>query len=143
MSATRIAVIGLGEAGYEMHLPALAQMKHVSVVGACDVDETRRERAKTKFGVPVYADVETMLAAATPDVVVIATPPDTHVDLCLRAIDAGLDIICEKPFVSTLDEADRVIAAANGAGRHIALNHEFREMPIFRSLIDNAGPSSG
>lgn len=143
MSSKRIAVIGLGEAGYEMHLPALAQMTQVSVVGACDVDEARRARAAAKFGVPVYADVESMLAAARPDVVVIATPPDTHVDLCLRAIDAGLDIICEKPFVSTLDEADRVIAAAKDGGRHIALNHEFREMPIFRSLIDNAGPASG
>jgi predicted dehydrogenase len=143
MSSRRIAVIGLGEAGYEMHLPALAQMKEVSVVGACDLDEARRTRAATKFGIPVYADVESMLSAAAPDVVVIATPPDTHIDLCLRAIDAGLDIICEKPFVSTLDEADRVISAASAAGRRIALNHEFREMPIFRSLIVNAGPASG
>lgn len=143
MSSSRIAVIGLGEAGYEMHLPALAQMKDVSVVGGCDVDETRRARAAAKFGIPVFADVQTMLATSTPDVVIIATPPDTHVELCLRAIDAGLDIICEKPFVSTLDEADRVMAAASAAGRHIALNHEFREMPIFRSLIDHAGPGSG
>jgi predicted dehydrogenase len=143
MSSNRIAVIGLGEAGYEMHLPALAQMKDVSVVGGCDVDETRRARAAAKFGVPVFADVQTMLATSMPDVVIIATPPDTHVELCLRAIDAGLDIICEKPFVSTLDEADRVMAAARAAGRHIALNHEFREMPIFRSLIDHAGPGSG
>jgi len=143
MSSSRIAVIGLGEAGYEVHLPALAQMKNVSVVGACDVNEARRARAAAKFGVPVFADVQAMLATSAPDVVIIATPPDTHVELCLRAIDAGLDIICEKPFVSTLDEADRVMTAALAAGRHIALNHEFREMPIFRSLIDHAGPTSG
>jgi len=143
MSSSRIAVIGLGEAGYEMHLPALAQMKNVSVVGACDIDEGRRARAAAKFGVPVFADVESMLASGRPDVVIIATPPDSHVDLCLRAIDAGLDIICEKPFVSTLAEADSVMSAANAAGRRIALNHEFREMPIFRSLIEHAGPESG
>jgi predicted dehydrogenase len=143
MSSSRIAVIGLGEAGYEMHLPALAQMKNVSVVGACDIDEARRARAAAKFGVPVFADVESMLAAGRPDVVIIATPPDSHVDLCLRAIDVGLDLICEKPFVSTLAEADRVMSAANAAGRRIALNHEFREMPIFRSLIEHAGPESG
>jgi predicted dehydrogenase len=143
MSSTKIAVIGLGEAGYEMHLPALAQMKEVTVVGACDVDEGRRARAAAKFGVPVFADVETMLRESKPQVVVIATPPDSHVELCLRAIEAGLDIICEKPFVSTIEEADRVMAAAKTAGRRIALNHEFREMPIFRSLIEHAGPASG
>jgi predicted dehydrogenase len=143
MSLSRIAVIGLGEAGYEMHLPALAQMKGISVIAGCDPDEKRRSRAAAKFGIAVFDDFESMLAENKPDVVIIATPPASHASICLRAIDAGLDIICEKPFVSTLDEADEVIAAARTAKRRIALNHEFREMPIFRSLIEHAGPGSG
>ena len=45
-------------------------------------------------------------------------------------------MICEKPFVSSLAEAENVLDAARRAGRRVALNHEFREMPIFRALRD-------
>jgi predicted dehydrogenase len=126
-----------------MHMPALAQMRDVTVVGACDTDEGRRERASKKFGFATFDDYQSMLDSTRPDVLIVATPPDTHVSICLDAIGRGLDIICEKPFVSTLDEADMVMSAAEEAGRSIALNHEFREMPIFRAVLDAAGPGSG
>jgi predicted dehydrogenase len=143
MTQSRIAIVGLGEAGHEMHMPALAQMHDVTVVGACDTDEARRERAKKKFGFMTFDDYEAMLDATHPDVLIVATPPDTHASICLDAIGRGIDLICEKPFVSNLNEADKVMSAAESAGRHIALNHEFREMPIFRAVLDAAGPTSG
>ena len=142
MPFSRISIVGLGEAGYEMHLPALARMPDIEVVGACDTDQVRRQRVKEKWNPPLFDNYETMLAETRPDVLIVATPPDSHAEICLRAIERGVDIICEKPFVSTLAEADEVIAAASSAGRQIALNHEFREMPIFRALLDAAGPSS-
>jgi predicted dehydrogenase len=142
MASSRLAILGLGEAGYEIHLPALSQLKGVEVVGACDEDPVRRSRAQQKFKIPVFDDLDSMLADSRPDALIIATPPDTHASLCLRAIEAGVDVICEKPFVSTLDEADSVIGAAARAGRRVAVNHEFREMPIFRSIIEHAGPAS-
>jgi len=142
MSPTRIAIVGLGEAGYEMHLPALAKMRDVQVVGACDTDADRRNRVKEKWGHPLFSEYEAMLTETTPEVLIVATPPDSHAEICLRALDHNVHLICEKPFVSTPGEADTVIAAADAAGRQIALNHEFREMPIFRAVLDNAGPSS-
>ncbi|HYN80296.1 MAG TPA: Gfo/Idh/MocA family oxidoreductase [Gemmatimonadaceae bacterium] len=143
MAADRIAIIGLGEAGYEIHLPALSGIKGVTVVGACAEDPIHRARAEQKFNVPLFTDLDSMLAVGRPDVLIVATPPDTHASLCLKAIEAGIDVICEKPFVSTLDEADSVIDAARLTGRRVALNHEFREMPIFRSVLEHAGPESG
>jgi predicted dehydrogenase len=130
----------LGNAGATLHLPALAGLPEVKIVGACDLDATRREQAVQSFGVPVFADIETMYQVAAPEVVVIATPPASHADFCVRALQAGAHVICEKPFVSSLNEADRVIAAAKAAGKRVALNHEFREMPIFRALRDNVRP---
>ena len=141
---TRVALVGLGNAGFDIHLPALAGLRSVAVVGACDLDVRRRERAAEKFRVPVFDDFDRMLADTRPNVVVVGTPPGTHADYCLRGIAAGAHIICEKPFVSSLDEADQVLSAANAAGRGLALNHEFREMPIFRALRDEAGkPETG
>jgi predicted dehydrogenase len=84
-----------------------------------------------------------MIDKAKPDVVVIGTRPESHADLCLASFDAGAHVICEKPFVTTLAEADLVMDAAERAGRRIALNHEFREMHIFRALADSATASPG
>jgi predicted dehydrogenase len=71
-----------------------------------------------------------------PAVVVVGTPPDSHLEYCLRALRAGADVICEKPLASSLAEADAILAAAAAAGRLVAVNHEFREMPIFRAVRD-------
>lgn len=132
----RIALVGLGNAGFQIHLPALAGMASVTVVGGCDPDEARRKRAAATYRVPTFSEFDTMLAESRPDVVVIGTPPDSHADYCLRAFAAGAHVVCEKPFVSSLAEADVVLTAAARAGRRVALNHEFREMPIFRALRD-------
>ena len=136
-------MVGCGNAGATLHLPALAGMPSAQVVGAADVDEARRAKVAAQFGVPVFPSLDAMLTAARPEVVIIGTPPDSHAEFCLQAIAAGADVICEKPFVSTLDEADRLIAAANAAGRRIALNHPFREMPIFRAVHDAVARERG
>lgn len=141
--SSRVAVVGLGNAGYTLHLPALAGMSDVTVVGACDLTPDRRARAAERFRVPVFEDFDEMLASTSPDVVVIGTPPNSHADYCFRSVAAGAHVICEKPFVSSLEEADRVIRAANSAGRRVALNHEFREMPIFRALRDEVARVQG
>ena len=119
-----------------MHLPALAQMTGVTTVGACDTDPARAERAAARFGVPVFSSVDELLVKTSPEVVIVATPPDLHTSICLDAIAAGCHLICEKPFVPLAEEGKKIIAAADAAGKRIALNHEFREMPIFRALLD-------
>lgn len=140
----RVALVGLGNAGFLIHLPAFAGMRSVTVVGACDPDAACRERAATRYGVPTFADFDTMLGESRPEIVVVGTPPDTHADYCVRAFAAGAHVICEKPFVSSLAEADGVLEAAARAGRRVAVNHEFREMPIFRALRDELSrPGSG
>jgi len=140
----RVALIGLGEAGFGLHLPALAGLAGASIVGAVDTDAGRRARAAARYGIPVYDDFDAMLAAGSADVVIVATPPDSHAEYVVRSLSAGAHVICEKPFVSSVAEADRVIAAAAAAGRQIAVNHEFPEMPIFRTLIEHVQhPASG
>lgn len=134
----RIAVIGLGNAGFTLHLPALEGIKGVEVTGALDIDAGRRQRAAGRFKVPTFDDFDRMMREARPDVVLVGTPPDSHLDYCLRSLAGGAHVICEKPFVSSLVEADTVIEAAAAAKRRVALNHEFREMPIFRALRDEA-----
>src|SRR5262245_60624400 len=100
----RIALVGLGEAGFTIHLPALARMRSVRIVGACDHDEARRRRAADTFGIPVFVAFDEMLQAAPADVVLVGTPPDSHAEYCLRAFATGAHVICEKPFASSVAE---------------------------------------
>jgi D-apiose dehydrogenase len=132
----QVAIIGLGNAGTTLHLPALAGLHGVEVVGGVDPDATRRAAAGKRFGIPTFANLDALLGKARPDVVIVGTPPDSHAEYCLRSFAAGAHVFCEKPFVSSLAEADQVLEAAQAAGRRIALNHEFREMPIFRAVRD-------
>nr|WP_296075949.1 Gfo/Idh/MocA family oxidoreductase [uncultured Actinoplanes sp.] len=67
-------------------------------------------------GVPVFPDHRAMLAATGPDVVVICTPPHTHLPLALDAIEAGCDILLEKPPVASLAAHRTLTAALSAAG---------------------------
>jgi predicted dehydrogenase len=134
----RIAVIGLGNAANTLHLPALAGLPGVRVVGGMDIDPARCDAAKARWSIPVFTDFDRLLSETKPEVVLVGTLPSSHAEYCLRSFAAGAHVLCEKPFVSSLAEADQVIAAARAAGRGLALNHEFREMPIFRAIRDAA-----
>ena len=120
----RVAVIGLGNAGHTLHLPALAGMTSATVVGAVDPDAGRRERAASTWKVPVFAEFDAMLREAKPNVVVIGTPPDSHYDYCLRSFAAGAHVICEKPFTSSIDEANQVIEAAAASNRAVGARRQ-------------------
>lgn len=136
-----MAVLGLGEAGHTLHLPALAGMDGVEVVAGCDSSSDMRERAAAAWKVPVFGDFDEVLALS-PDVVIVATPPDSHLRFGLKVLNAGAHLICEKPFVTSLTEADTLMEAAREAGRRIGMNHEFKEMPILRALRDTVSSGS-
>jgi predicted dehydrogenase len=135
----RFAIVGLGWAARAFHAPALRQLPAVSLVGGVDGDEQQRSRWARETGLPAYASLDELLERTQLDAVVIATPPGSHASLCLAALEAGLHVLCEKPFVSDVEEADRVLSAAAAAERQVAVNHEFREMPIYRALRAKIG----
>jgi predicted dehydrogenase len=130
----RFGFVGLGRASRVFHLPALKHVPDATVVGGADVVEDQRRAWENETGTPTFETLEQLLEATHPDVIVVATPPDSHADLCIRAVEAGAHVYCEKPFVTSAHEADRVIAAADAAGRRVAVNHEFREKPMFRAV---------
>ena len=101
------------------------------LVAAADPDTAGREYMhRAAPGVRTYADAEALLGVERPDVVIVATPPHTHHDLCLLALKAGAHVLCEKPFVGSPAEADEVIAAAR-AGPRVAVNHQYRYLPFY------------
>ena len=134
----KVAVLGLGNAGFDLHLPALRALPGVTAVGV-DPDPARRARAAERYQVEVAESLAAARSAGAPDVVIVATPPSFHVTHALEALAGGAHVLCEKPFAPSVTDAQTVIDAAARAGRQVALNHEFREMPIFRAVLDQVG----
>ena len=108
----RMGVIGAGAIS-DVHLKALAAHDHVEVACIADPNAEARERQATKYGVGrSVADYREMLERSDLDAVDIAVPHYLHCPMTLDALSAGLHVICEKPMGLNLEEADRMIAAA-------------------------------
>ncbi|MGI8807265.1 MAG: Gfo/Idh/MocA family protein [Acidimicrobiales bacterium] len=136
--------VGLGFAASALHLPALRSVPGARLIGGVDPDPARRRAWSSLDAGPSFATLDELLTHERPDVVVVAAPPAFHAEMCIRALDAGADVLCEKPFVETSAQAEEVLLAATRAGRRIAVNHEFRYMPIFSAVADAiGGPRTG
>lgn len=135
----RFGIIGLGWAARAFHVPAVRSVPGAEIVGGCDSSEEQRATFAKETGLAAYASLDELFERGRPEVVVIATPPSSHRDLCLAALRAGAHVICEKPFVETVAQADEVIAAAAAAGKQVAVNHQYREKPVFRAVKERVG----
>jgi predicted dehydrogenase len=130
---------GAGDYGHDLDLTC-GRMAELEVVALADPDSTGRARAAARSGAArTYASYSEMLAQEQLDLVVVATRyVDGHEAMLLAAIHAGAHIYCEKPLVASPAEADRVLAAADAAGVHIAVAHigrAFAALPRLRALV--------
>ena len=127
----RAAVVGTGAIVSDSHLPALRVHAHrVELIAAVDIDT---DRLKTFCetagpGVTGYTDLDAMLAAERPDLVLIGTPPAFHRDQTVAALRAGAWVLCEKPPCLSLQEYDEIMAAEgteSGPYAAIVFQHRF------------------
>lgn len=109
MSDVGVGVVGLGAMG--RHHAANVRELGAEVVAGVDVSEDARERFADEFEAAVYESREEMFEEAPVDAVVITTPNAFHADAAIDALEAGCDVMVEKPLADTLEDAERVAAA--------------------------------
>ncbi|MBI3695729.1 MAG: Gfo/Idh/MocA family oxidoreductase, partial [Acidobacteria bacterium] len=103
----RTAIIGLGGVAERIHIPACRAVGAIELVGGAEPDAETRRRMAQKFGLKaVYPDAATLLQEEKPEAVIIGTPPDSHHEISLLALEHGAHVFCEKPFMRTVEEAD-------------------------------------
>jgi predicted dehydrogenase len=107
----RIGIVGLGNIGHHHATRLLEQ--DADLVGGVDIAEAARERFETEFDVTAYDDATDLYEVA--DAVVVTTPNRFHEEYAVSALDAGLDVLLEKPLAHTLESAERIAAAADTA----------------------------
>ncbi|MDR2068775.1 MAG: Gfo/Idh/MocA family oxidoreductase [Spirochaetaceae bacterium] len=140
----KAAIVGLGRIGSLLeedplrekpctHAGAIRAEADCVLAAGADTDGERRRLFGKRWGCPVYADAETMLRETSPDILHIATHPDSHGYYCALAAACHVPVaVCEKPLADTLGRA-RKIAALHRSGKiKIITNHERRYAADYR-----------
>ena len=124
MSPIRVAVIGVGHLGYH-HARNYAGLDGVELVGVVDTDDTNGAKAANDFQVPHFHDVKDVLALGI-DAASVVVPTTLHHEMTLRLIDAGVDVLVEKPLGLHPQECQELARATDGAGAIVMPAHCFR-----------------
>jgi predicted dehydrogenase len=117
----RVAVVGTGEFGRN-HVRVWRELEGAELVGIIDANPERARKISGEFGVPVFPSIDG-LAGARVDAVSLAVPTRDHASVGCRLFDAGHDVLVEKPIASSLEDADRLIAAAKRGGHILQVGH--------------------
>jgi predicted dehydrogenase len=127
MKTYRAVLVGTGSIG-EAHVRAVeATQGRVTLEAAVDIDAKRVEAFAKQHHIPRhFTDYATMLAAVKPDIVLVATPPSSHADMCVAAMETGAWALCEKPLCGSLAELDRIEAAEQRTGAFTACIFQMR-----------------
>jgi predicted dehydrogenase len=123
-NSIRVGIIGYGYAGKTFHAPLIGATPGLalSVVASGDPVKVHADFPH----VEVVADPMALVASSEVDLVVIATPNDTHLPLARAALAAGKDVVVDKPFTLTLADARELVAAAQRSKRLISAFHNRR-----------------
>jgi predicted dehydrogenase len=125
----RIGLVGAGAIAQLAHLPLLARIKGATLVAICDNDGVKAGALAQRLGVPdVFTDIDELLENHRLDAVVISTPNHLHEPHVLRALQAKVHVLCERPLSFTSGGVSRILAAAQKASRMVVVgnNHRFR-----------------
>lgn len=132
-----VAVVGLGWVATARHIPALLRNESCRLVGVIDRDPAKAAAVAAKFNLPHHAggDLRRVSWLDTVDAVTIGAPPQRHHDLVCAALGLGKHVLTEKPFAMTVAEGAAMQAAAESAGRILAVVHNFQFARAMRRLL--------
>ncbi|MEA3346098.1 MAG: Gfo/Idh/MocA family oxidoreductase [Chloroflexota bacterium] len=125
----KVGIIGAGGIAHYAHIPGWKNIpEEVELVAICDIIPKRAERASEEFDIPhAYPSAEEMLAHHDLDIVSVCTYNSAHRKCTITALEAGANVLCEKPIAMNSGEAEEMIAAAERTGKTLMVgqNHRF------------------
>ncbi|WP_222853378.1 Gfo/Idh/MocA family protein [Fodinicola acaciae] len=128
----RYAIVGLGSRA-QMYLDACvgAHRDVAELVAVADVNRGRIGHHLRRIGadLPAYASVEELLAAQTVDRVIVTTPDYTHASIVIAALEAGADVIVEKPLTIDADSCRDIAATIEKTGKSVTVTFNYRYSP--------------
>jgi predicted dehydrogenase/nucleoside-diphosphate-sugar epimerase len=136
----RVAIIGCGQIS-RVHISALQEIEGLEICAVCDRDVWRaRDIANVAGGAAAYSDLAALLQREHPDAVHVLTPPTTHAELAIQAMESGCHVLVEKPMAISVEEADSMLAAARENGVKLCASHNYLFKPSIakaRQLVES------
>jgi predicted dehydrogenase len=134
----RVALVGTGHRGSGTWGRQLLRDcgERVELVGLADSNRRRLAVAQRYIGTnaPAYTDVREMLLATKPDTAIITSRDDTHAGYIVAALEAGIDVVTEKPMAITAQACRRILDAERRTGRRVDVAFNYRLAPTSRKL---------
>jgi scyllo-inositol 2-dehydrogenase (NADP+) len=125
----KIAVVGLGRIGWKFHFAQALASDRFELCAVVDPLPDRRTEAQTEANCETYSDFDALWSGQKLNVVAIASPTTLHEEMTCRAFAKGCHVILEKPMTTSIESADRMIAAARKYNRCIFLYQPHRLTP--------------
>ncbi|MFH0838583.1 MAG: Gfo/Idh/MocA family oxidoreductase [Candidatus Omnitrophota bacterium] len=121
----RTGIVGIGRIAQDFHIPILQKLEGFDLCCGYDSIPARRTVAKQQYGLRVYSELKEFLASDI-ELVVIASPSNTHKELALKSIHAGKNVVIEKPMALSLQDTDEIIEQANKKRVLLSVSHSRR-----------------
>ena len=140
----RVCVIGIGTIG-NRHARLYKQIANAQLVGVCDIIKERADASAKNLGVSAFYDAPKMLAELKPDIVSVTTAGvengSDHYLPTMQALDAGCNVLCEKPICNEIDKATEMVqkAKAKGLCFGVDMNHRFTPAAQMAKRWQNEG----
>src|SRR5438132_469136 len=123
MDKLKLALVGCGNVGQVVHLPILLKMPDVEVLAVVDPDRRKAQAVALRNNIPhSFARVEDLLDSPVGkeiEVVDVCSSTDAHKPVAVAALEAGKDVLVEKPIARTAKEAKEIVDAAAKHGRKL------------------------
>jgi predicted dehydrogenase len=132
----RVAIVGAGAIA-RAHADALAASPHFQLVAVVDVDAARAQALADKFGARFATSIDALTNGSV-DAAIVSTPPNTHREVTIALLEAGVHVLCEKPFAVGRSNAYAMAETAKRCGRVLTMATKFRfvnDLTIARDAI--------
>ena len=134
-SNIRVLVVGCGNMGTS-HALAYQNLEGFDICGIVSTGKSKEVlNEKLGGGYALYSEYETALKETKPDAVCISTYPDTHEAYAILALEQGAHVFIEKPLADTVEGAQRVVAAAEKAGKKVVVGYILRHHPSWEKFV--------
>ena len=137
-SPVKVILIGAGHRGNIYASYMLEYPEEMKIVAVADASLSRRKQAAEEYTIPdqyCFSDwSEIFKRPKFADAVIIATPDQLHTQPCLAALEAGYDVLLEKPIAPTEEECRQILQKAKETGKIVGVCHVLRYSPYFREL---------
>ncbi|MEE8605587.1 MAG: Gfo/Idh/MocA family oxidoreductase [Candidatus Aminicenantaceae bacterium] len=133
MDKVKVGIIGVGYLGTQ-HARILSYLEEAELIGVADIDFKKAMVIGNRHGVKYYENYENMLDEI--DAGIVATPTSEHFAISMKLLKKGKSVLVEKPIAETVEQAEKLVAAADKSGFILQIGHLERFNPAVEALED-------